>query len=142
MRHTNRQTSTKTLADLYRALDRRHAVTITYRDSKGVITIRTIEIQELHAKAGDYEITAMCRLRASQGKQAERDFDLSGIISYTIHRMAYILERPAPTKYVRPAPAPTDSVEALIAYEIARDPDDADFVPRALITQTTTTLAA
>jgi predicted DNA-binding transcriptional regulator YafY len=137
MQITSRQNTRKTLADLYRALDRRHAVTITYIDSKGDETIRTIEIHELHAKDGDIEIIAMCRLRG-----VERKFDVSGVVSYTVHRMAYVLERPAPTKYERPAPAPTDSADALYLYELAMDPDDADYVPRKKLTQTDTGLAA
>ena len=138
MKLTAKQTTTKTLADLLRALDNRHAVTITYVDSKGETTIRTIEIAEVHAKTGDYEIVAMCRLRNEQMKTdptirtAQRTFDASRIVSYTVHRMAYVLTRPAPTTYERPAPAPApaDDADALYIYELERDPDDADYRPR------------
>jgi len=129
MKHTARQSTTRTLIDLYRAIDHRRAVTITYLDSKGALTVRTIEIHELHAKTGDYEIVAMCRLQ-----NAERDFSLSGVQAYTVHRMAYVLDRPEPTKYERPAAAPSDDADALYYYELSRDPDDADYKPRALIT--------
>lgn len=142
MKNTADQTTTKTLADLYRALDHRVAVTITYISKDGIETVRTIEIHEVRTNSkGDIEILAMCRLRASQGEDAERNFTVSRIQAYTVHRMAYIVDRPAPTKYVRPEGAPTDSVEALFFYELARDHDDADYTPRTLI-QTDTSLAA
>ncbi|MGW1468528.1 WYL domain-containing protein [Streptomyces sp. NPDC002308] len=138
MRHTASQTTTKTLTDLYRALDHHHAVTITYlKPGETEPTVRTIEIHELRTtKAGGIVIVAMCRLR-----EAERQFHLAGVLAYTIHRMAYALDRPAPTKYVRPAPAPADDAEALFFYELARDQDDADYTPRTLI-QTDTALVA
>jgi hypothetical protein len=148
MRLTAKQTTTRTLTDLLRAQAAGHAVTITYVDSKGDVTIRTIEIAEVHAKTGDYEIVAMCRLRNEQMKTdptirtAQRSFDLSKVVSYTVHRMAYVLTRPEPTTYERPVPAPTDDVDALYIYELERDPDDADYRPRVKLTQTDTSLAA
>jgi predicted DNA-binding transcriptional regulator YafY len=147
MRHTNRQTSTKTLADLYRALDKQNAVTITYTDKNGVETVRTVEVHEIRTTSEGIEIVAMCRLRAiemqadSRIRSAERTFNVSQISAYTVHRMAYVLDRPAPTKYVRPAPAPADNADALYFYELARDQDDADYTPRTLI-QTDAALAA
>ena len=137
MRITNRQTVTKTLTDLLRALSHRNVATITYRDRNGEITVRTIELHEVHAKTGDYELIAMCRL-----ENAERHLTLSGILSYTTHRMAYILTRPEPTTYQRPAPAPTDDADTLYTYELERDPDDANYRPRVRLAQTDTRLAA
>ncbi|MFE9491425.1 WYL domain-containing protein [Streptomyces sp. NPDC006641] len=138
MRHTNQQTTTKTLADLYRAIDRQHAVSLTYlAPGDTEPTVRTIEIHEVRTtKNGGIVIVAMCRLRGE-----ERQFVLAGVLSYTLHRIAYVLDRPAPTKYVRPAPAPTDSADALFFFELARDQDDADYTPRTLI-QADTDLAA
>lgn len=150
MKHTRNQTSTRTLADLYRAMDHQHAVTITYINSDNETTIRTIEIHAIRTSKpvrhghkaeatftpGDMILTVMCRLRGEQ-----RELHLSGIISYTVHRAAYVLELPAPTTYVRPAPAPDDNADALYFYELARDQDDADYAPRILI-QTDTDLAA
>ncbi|WP_331723377.1 WYL domain-containing protein [Streptomyces atratus] len=138
MKNTKQQTTTKTLADLYRAIDRQHAVTITYlKPGETEPTVRTIEIYEVRTtKNGGIVIVAMCRLRGE-----ERQFHLSGIQTYTLHRIAYVLDRPAPTKYKRPAPAPADSAEALFFYELARDQDDADHTPRTLI-QTDAALAA
>ncbi|MEU9947011.1 WYL domain-containing protein [Streptomyces sp. NPDC047939] len=148
MKNTAAQSSTKTLADLYRALDKQNAVTITYlAPGDTEPTVRTIEIAELRTtsvkirkdgsvKGGGIIVIAMCRLRGEA-----REFHLSGIRAYTVHRMAYVLDRPAPTKYVRPTPAPATDAQALFFYELARDQDDADYTPRTLI-QTDTSLAA
>lgn len=130
MKNTAGQTTTKTLADLYRALDHQQVVTITYlAPGDTEPTVRSIETHDIRTtKNGSIVLVAMCRLR-----NEERQFHLSGILSYTVHRMAYVLDRPAPTKYVRPEPAPTDNVEALFFYELARDPDDADYQPRVTL---------
>ena len=139
MRHTNQQTQHRTIADLYRALDRQQAVTITYlKPGQTEPTVRTIEAHDIHTtQSGSIVIIAMCRLR-----NAERQFHLSGILTYTLHRMAYVLERPEPTTYERPAPAPADDANALFFYELARDRDDADHQPRRKLTKTDTDLAA
>lgn len=126
MKHTKRQPLTKTLADLYKAIDRQNVVTLTYLDDKGDETIRTVEGHELRTTAdGDVILIAMCRLR-----EDERQFRLSRVISYTVHRMAYVLDRPEPTTYQRPEPQPADDAQALFLYELARDKDDADYRPR------------
>lgn len=160
MKHTNRQTTTATLTDLYRALDRRQAVTITYLadetrhvfavNTKGVATrrtiktgrtvetVRSIEIHEVRTTSdGDIALVAMCRLRGE-----ERQLRLSRIRSYTVHRTGYVLTRPEPTVYEREQPAPTHDAQALFLHELARDQDDADYRPRRKLTQTDTDLAA
>ncbi|MFF1574738.1 WYL domain-containing protein [Leifsonia sp. NPDC058292] len=139
MKHTDRQPATKTLADLYRAIDRRHAVTITYlKPGETEPTVRTIEIAEIRTTTdGGIVLIAMCRLR-----NAERQFHLEGVQAYTLHRIAYVLTRPEPTTYERPAPAPADDAQALYFYELARDKDDADYRPRVKLTQSQTDLAA
>ncbi|WP_158995301.1 WYL domain-containing protein [Streptomyces sp. QHH-9511] len=133
MKHTNRQTSTATLADLYRALDRKFAVTITYLDDNGDQTIRTIEPYDIRTtKSGRIEVRAMCRLRADA-----RGFLLHRIVSYTCHRIAFVLDRPEATT---PAGAVivVRSTAQLIARELGRD-----YLPTARrITQTDTDLAA
>ena len=148
MKLTGRQTQTKTLTDLYRALDRQRAVTITYlKPGETEPTVRTIEIMELRTtsvritktgeiRGGGIVIIAMCRLR-----QERREFHLAGVLSYTAHRMGYVLTPPANSTYERPAPQPVDDVQALFFYELARDKDDADYRPRKLI-QSDTDLAA
>jgi hypothetical protein len=153
VRITKNQTTTSTLADLIRAADHQNAVTITYQGKDGEITIRTVEIHSFRTTnvkvtktgqitGGDIVFTAMCRLRAFEldaqqaagedttGETAEREFHVSRVIAYTVHRMAYVLTRPEPTTYQRPAPAPTDDAQALFFHELARDKDDVDYQPR------------
>jgi hypothetical protein len=149
MKLTAKQTRTKTLTDLYRALAHRHAVTITYlKPGETEPTVRTIEIHDLRTtsveikktgevKGGDIVITAMCRLRGER-----REFQASGILAYTVHRMAYVLTMPENTTYETPEPAPADDADALFFYELARDKDDADYRPRVKLNQTDTDLAA
>lgn len=147
MRHTNRQTTTKTLADLYRALDRQHVTTVSFlkeekndagkKTGRLVKTVRSLEIFDIRTtRDGRIVFEAMDRATGEA-----RTIRVDRVLSYTVHRMAYILDRPAPTKYVRPAPAPTTSIYDLFLYELARDQDDADYTPRTLI-QTDTSLAA
>ncbi|MFK8851278.1 WYL domain-containing protein [Streptomyces sp. Ac-502] len=132
MRHTNRQTTHRTLTDLYRALDRRTAVTLTYRDTDGEITVRTVEPYDIRTtKSGRIEIRAMCRLRGDA-----RRFYLHRIISYTCHRIAFALEpaeatTPAGRVIIVRTPA------QLIARELGRD-----YLPAHCINQTQASLAA
>ena len=148
MRITKTQTTTRTLADLYRAADHARAVTITYlKPGETEPTVRTIEIAELRTASvkvrkgqltgGGIVIIAMCRLRGER-----REFHLSGLISYTVHRMGYVLTMPENTTYEAPEPAPADDAQALFFYELARDQDDADYRPRVKLTQAHTDLAA
>ncbi|MEZ7005640.1 WYL domain-containing protein [Streptomyces sp. AD55] len=132
MRITSRQPLTKTIADLYRAIDRAQAVTITFTDRHGVTTIRTIEPFSFSTtKAGGIRVHAMCRLAHTENPaDAERSFDVARISEYTLHRMAFVLERPEPTVYERSEPAPADDARALFYFELERDPDDADYRPR------------
>lgn len=149
MKTTAQQTRTKTLTDLYRALDKRNVVTITYlKPGEAEPTVRSIEIHSLRTASvkvkkngqvtgGGIIITAMCRLRGER-----REFHASGILTYTVHRMAYVLTMPANTTYETPDAAPDDDADALFFYELARDKDDADYRPRVRLTQTQTDLAA
>lgn len=133
MKHCNRQTSTKTLADLYRALDRREAVTITYlKPGETEPTVRTIEPYDLRTtKSGRIRVHAMCRLRGEA-----RAFYIDAILSYTLHRMAFVLERDQATAPAVPVIV-VRSVAQLIARELGRD-----YLPRTAVTRATTTLAA
>lgn len=132
MRLTNRQATTKTLADLYRALDRRTAVTLTYLDQDGTETIRTIEIIDIRTtKSGRIQVRAMCRLRGDA-----RSFYLHRVAAYTLHRSAYVLDRPEAT-----TPAGrvivVRSTAQLIARELGRD-----YLPHTTVTRDNTDLAA
>jgi len=115
MRITKNQTSDRTLADMYRALDRQHPVTITYVKADGSETIRTIELTEIRStKAGDVI------LRAADRQSGElRTFRADRIRAYTTHRTAYTVVLPATDRPAVPV-APT-TVAALVAFEIARD---------------------
>ncbi|WP_351237300.1 hypothetical protein [Streptomyces sp. NPDC002133] len=62
MKRTARQTSTRTLADLIRAVGDKRAV--TYIDSDGEGSVRTIEIQDIRTpNKGPIIVRAMCRMR-------------------------------------------------------------------------------
>ena len=117
MRLTANQTTTRTLADLYRAIDRQHAVTITYlKPGETEPTIRTIEPYDIRTtKTGRIEIYAMCRLRGDA-----RKFTLDGVLSYTLHRIAFVLEREQPTT-VAGHVVPARSVAQFVARELGRD---------------------
>jgi predicted DNA-binding transcriptional regulator YafY len=132
MKLTAKQTTTKTLTDLYRAIDHQHAVTITYRAEDGTETIRTIEPWDIRTtKAGRIQLRAGCRLRGDA-----RSFYIDRIVSYTTHRIAFVLEQPEAT-----TPAGRGivvrSTNQLIARELGRD-----YLPRTAVTRSTTALAA
>jgi len=91
MRHTANETSTQTLTRLIKALDAKHPVTITYTKADGTQTIRTIEITDiLVTAAGDIVLRAMDRETGEA-----RSWRIDRIQTYTIHRTAYVIERPA-----------------------------------------------
>jgi predicted DNA-binding transcriptional regulator YafY len=101
MRHTKNETSTTTLTRLITALDKQHPVTITYlkeekdqadkRTGQLVETVRTIEIFDVVlSNAGDILIKAMDRATGEA-----RSFRADRIVSYTTHRAAYVVPRPA-----------------------------------------------
>lgn len=149
MKLTARQSRTRTLTDLYRALAHQHAVTITYlKPGETEPTVRTIEIHDLRTSAvkisksgkvtgGDIYVIAMCRLRGQA-----REFAVSGILAYTVHRIGYVLTPPANTTYEPTEHAPADNETAIVHFELERDPDDADYRPRKPLTRSQTDLAA
>ena len=132
MRHTAKQTITKTLTDLYRALDRQNAVTLTYVDADGTETIRTVEPWDIRTtKSGRIQLRAGCRLRGDA-----RSFYVDQIRAYTLHRIGFVIDRPeatTPAGHVIVARSTTQ----LIARELGRD-----YLPARAIDRTTTALAA
>ena len=91
MRHTANETTTHTLTRLIKALDAKHPVTITYTKADGSETIRTIEIYDIVVSAaGDILLKAMDRETGEQ-----RSFRIDRLVSYTTHRTAYVIARPA-----------------------------------------------
>jgi predicted DNA-binding transcriptional regulator YafY len=101
MRHTANETSTTTLTRLIKAADRQHPITITaLKEEKNdagkktgrlVQTVRTVEIYDFYvSNAGDILLKAMDRETGER-----REFRIDRLISYTIHRTAYRVPRPA-----------------------------------------------
>jgi hypothetical protein len=132
MKLTAKQATIKTLEDLCKAIERRHAVTITYVDADGTETIRTIEAYDIRTtKAGRIQVRAMCRLRGDA-----RGFFVDQIKAYTLHRIGFVLGQPEAT-----GPAGhgivVRSEKQLIARELGRD-----YLPRTAVTRKTTELAA
>lgn len=106
-----------TLMRLIKAMDRQHPVTIAYRKADGTETVRTIEIYEvLTTKAGDVIAKAMDRETGDR-----RTWRLDRISSYSVHRTAYLIERPAGEPA---APVVITAPWELTAREIARDDRD------------------
>lgn len=115
MKLTANQTEQATLAAMYRALDRKQPVTITYIKADGSATVRTIEIADCRTTKAGHVI-----LRAADRETREmRSWRLDRITAYTTHRTAYLVPVPADEA---PAPRPALSTPAaLIAFEIGRD---------------------
>lgn len=85
MRKPRRQTATRTtqtvVADLLRAADREHPVTIQYVDADGVETVRTVEpVGVVASGSGELLLVAWCRLRGEK-----RTFRVSRLVAYTVH---------------------------------------------------------
>ncbi|MFD8866042.1 WYL domain-containing protein [Streptomyces sp. NPDC059590] len=120
MRLTNRQTTTRTLTDLNRAWDRHHPVTITYTKADGTETIRTIEIYDIRTTSkGDVIVKAMDRQSGES-----RTFRVDRIHAYTIHRTAYVIERPTPTAADLGIRVTVNTPNELICRELAREDRD------------------
>lgn len=107
----------RTLTRLIKAMDRQHPVTIAYVKADGTETVRTIEIYEvLTTKAGDVIAKAMDRETGER-----RTWRLDRIRSYSVHRTAYLIQRPADEPV---APVVITAPWELTAREIARDDRD------------------
>jgi hypothetical protein len=142
MRITSQQQTTKTLADLYRSLDRKHVVTLTFdkeeKDDAGKKTgrlvedVRSVEPYDIQTTlAGDIVIKAMDRQTGES-----RTIRLDRVHAYTLHRSPFVIEVPEATT---PAGRPTivRSTAQVIARELGRD-----YLPTRRITRTDTDLAA
>jgi len=113
MKRTARQLSETTIADFYRAMDRQYPITITYVKADGSQTIRTIEPYDIRTTGnGDVIVKAMDR---ESGES--RTFRFDRLISYSIHRTAYLVPRPADAT-AAPAPA---TAEDITIRELSRD---------------------
>ncbi|MFJ3699465.1 hypothetical protein ACIPW9_35975 [Streptomyces sp. NPDC090052] len=142
MKHTNQQQTTKTLADLYRSIDRQTVVTVSFlkeeKDDNGrktgrlVETVRSLEPYDIRTtREGHIVLKAMDRATGES-----RTVRLDRVIAYTLHRIAFVLDREEAT-----TPAGTvivvRSAAQLIARELGRD-----YLPARRIDQTHTCLAA
>ncbi|NEC20521.1 hypothetical protein [Streptomyces parvus] len=142
MKHTDRQTLTQTLTDLYKALDKQHVVTISFlkeeKDDTGKKTghlvedVRSLEIYDVRTtRDGRIVIKGMDRATGeARTVRADR------VRAYTVHRIGFVLDRPEATT---PAGAVivVRSPAQLIARELGRD-----YLPRTAVTRDTATLAA
>lgn len=112
MRHTANETSTTTLTRLIKALDAKHPVTITYIKADETTTVRTIEIYDIVVSAaGDILLKAMDRETGES-----RSFRLDRLVSYTVHRTSYVMDRPALDTI---ADAITEDTEPISTHELA-----------------------
>lgn len=127
MKLTKNQPAGRTLAAMYRAMDRQHPVTITAlkeeKDERGkktgrlVPTVRTIELYDVQTTAeGNVILKAMDR---ESGEK--RTFRLDRVLSYTVHRTAYVVSRETLAVPARPALVIPSTSAALIAFELGRD---------------------
>ncbi|MFH9236006.1 hypothetical protein [Streptomyces globisporus] len=142
MKHTNQQTLTQTLTDLYKALDKQRVVTLSFlkeeKDDTGKKTgqlvedVRSLEIYDVRTtRDGRIVIKGMDRATGeARTVRADR------VRAYTVHRIGFVLDRPEAT-------TPAGSVivvrspAQLIARELGRD-----YLPRTAVTRDTATLAA
>lgn len=98
MRHTANETQHQTLTRLITALDKQQPITITYVKADGSETIRTVELYDIVVSAaGDILLKGMDR-----DSQESRSFRLDRLVSYTVHRTAYTVARPAADEPTRP----------------------------------------
>ncbi|MFJ6784543.1 WYL domain-containing protein [Streptomyces yangpuensis] len=118
MKITAGQTTTRTLTDLIRAMDGQRATTITYVDSKGDESVRTIEIHNiLTTSKGGIIVRAMCRTRGEM-----RSFTLEQIKAYTVHRIRFVLTVPEENAAdVTPLAHFVATAQELVDLELERD---------------------
>ena len=113
MKRTARQLTEVTIADFYRAMDRQHPVTITYIKADGTETIRTVEPYEIRTTGkGDVIVKAMDRQSGES-----RTFRIDRIVSYSRHRTAFVVARPADAV----APRVPVTTEEITLLELSRD---------------------
>ncbi|MFE6462523.1 WYL domain-containing protein [Streptomyces cinereoruber] len=116
MKITAGQTLTRTLTALIRAMDGQRAATITYVDSKGEESVRTIEIHNiLTTSKGGIIVRAMCRTRGEM-----RTFNLEQIKAYTIHRIRFVLAVPAEVEEL-PLAHLAVTAQEMVDLELERD---------------------
>ncbi|PBC80139.1 WYL domain-containing protein [Streptomyces sp. TLI_235] len=98
MRKTANETEHDTVIRILRAIDRQHPITITYTKADGTETIRTIEIYNIEIS----KVGAICLKAMDRHSGDRRTFRVDRIQAYTVHRSAYVLDRPADATPVTP----------------------------------------
>lgn len=121
MRNTAKQASSRTIADMYRAIDTKRPVTITYTKADGSETVRTIEPHDIRTtKNGDVIVKA-----ADRQSGESRTFRIDRITAYTLHRGQFHVQMPAVEgEPVKVTVVAVNTPDELIAREIARDDRD------------------
>jgi predicted DNA-binding transcriptional regulator YafY len=111
---------------IVKAMKNQHPVTISYADADGNLSVRTIEIYSVNrSKAGNRYFKAMDRQTGES-----RSWRLDRISAYTIHRTAYLVERPEPAAApVTLIPVTAESAQYAVAPVTGRAAQD---VRRAL----------
>ena len=80
-RLTAARTTRRVLADLIRATERQHPVTLRYTSAKGETKVRTVEPHRVYVDGkGRFLVDAWCRFR-----QARRTFAVDAVEAYTVH---------------------------------------------------------
>lgn len=109
------------------AMKRRHPVTVSYTRADGTSSVRTIEVYAAdRSQAGNRYFKAMDRETGES-----RSWRLDRISFYTIHRTAYLVERPEPTATpVKLIPVTADSALYSVAPVTGRAAQDVSRVLR------------
>lgn len=109
------------------AAKRRHPVTISYTRADGTTSVRTIEVYAAdRSKAGNRYFKAMDRETGES-----RSWRLDRISAYTVHRTAFLIERPAPaTAPVTLIPVTAESALYAVAPTAGRAAQDVSRVLR------------
>lgn len=117
----------KTWDTFVKAAKNRHPVTISYTREDGITSVRTIEIYSANrSKAGNRYVKAMDRQTGES-----RSWRLDRISFYTIHRTAFLVERPEPASTpVVLIPVTADSARYDVAPVTGRAAQDVSRVLR------------
>ncbi|MFG2540707.1 WYL domain-containing protein [Streptomyces sp. NPDC048511] len=142
MKNTAQQTTYQTLLDLCRSIDRKHVITVTFlkeeKDDAGkktgqlIETVRSLEPYDIRTTADGHIIVKAIDRETGEARTIRVD----RITAYTLHRIAFVLDRPEATT---PAGAVivVRSAAQVIARELGRD-----YLPARRLTRNDAALAA
>lgn len=117
----------KTYTAIKNAMKRQHPVTVSYTRADGTASVRTIEVYAAdRSKAGNRYFKAMDRETGES-----RSWRLDRISAYTVHRTAYLVERPEPAAApVTLIPVTADSALYAVAPTTGRAAQDVSRILR------------